>query len=63
MKTNWNTGQLTLVQICCELDPPVMSVAEFFGIVSPGSKPFWVQGINLHEKLSGREKTLTVNQD
>lgn len=39
------------VQVYCMADPLVMSIAVFLGIVRPGSKLFWVQGINLHEKL------------
>lgn len=33
-------------------DAPVMSVAVFLGVVGPGSKHLWVEGINLHKELS-----------
>lgn len=28
---------------------PVMGIAVFFGIVSPGSEPLGIKGVNLHE--------------
>lgn len=51
-----NSQRKDIVQAYCRSDPLVMSVAVFLGIVGPGPKPFWVEGINLHEKLWNREK-------
>lgn len=36
--------------VCAERSP-VMGIAEFLGVVSPGSKALWIEGINLHEQL------------
>lgn len=44
------------VQAYCRSDALVMSIAVFLRIVGPGPKSFWVEGINLHEKLGNREK-------
>lgn len=35
----------------CDEDSPVMGVAVFLGVVSPGSEHLWVEGVDLHEKL------------
>ncbi len=34
----------------------VVCIAVFFGVVAPGSKPPWIQSINLHEELKERSK-------
>lgn len=47
-------GVSQLVCVCVK-DSPVMGVAVFFGIVSPGSELLGVEGLNLHEKLLNTE--------
>lgn len=38
-------------RVVCVEDSPIMGVAVFLGVVSPGSEHLGVEGIDLHEKL------------
>lgn len=40
----------------CVGDSPVMGVAVFLGVVTPGSEHLGVEGFNLHEKLRNTGK-------